>query len=110
MASKDFEISRIEKSLSVVLTGNLITEIIPDLKAALLTALEKETDGLVFDFSHISLVDSSGIGLLIAAYNSLSKTGGSIQVINANTQITELLTSMRLSERFNMNKGSDKNP
>jgi anti-anti-sigma factor len=48
------------------------------------------------------MVDSSGIGLLISAYNSLRKTGGSLVVIHASADILELFQTMRMHQHFSI--------
>ena len=100
----EFDISRAGDTLSVVLTGNLTTAMIPELKIQLLKCLESPTAQMIVDLSYTNIVDSSGIGLLIAAYNSITAKNGTIKVINVNEEIMRLLTSMRLDQRLNANR------
>lgn len=60
---------------------------------------------LVLDLSKVRMVDSAGIGLLISAHNSLKKTGGSIEIVNASPEIVELLRSMRMHRHFKISDG-----
>jgi anti-anti-sigma factor len=46
------------------------------------------------------VVDSSGIGLLIATHNSLKTKGGSLRVANASPDILNLFKAMRLDRHF----------
>jgi anti-anti-sigma regulatory factor len=48
------------------------------------------------------MLDSSGMGLLIAAANSLAPGGGRIRVTNVSPDIFRLLQSMRLTTRLNV--------
>ena len=65
-----------ERQSSVRLTGDLTAALVPDLQAALGQELNKGIRELVFDLANTAMLDSSGIGLLIAAANSLSPIGG----------------------------------
>jgi anti-anti-sigma regulatory factor len=46
--------------------------------------------------------DSTGIGLLIAAHNSLRKVGGKLPVIHASPDILELFQTMRIHQHFSV--------
>ena len=57
---------------------------------------------LVVDLAGVRMVDSSGIGLLISAYNSLRKVGGRLAVIHASADLLELFRSMRMHQHFSV--------
>ena len=57
---------------------------------------------LVFDMHSTAMLESSGIGLLIAAANSIARTGGALRVTNVGPDIFRLLQSMRLTTRLNV--------
>jgi anti-anti-sigma factor len=57
---------------------------------------------IVMDLKAVRIVDSTGIGLLIAIHNSLQKTGGKLSVINASKDILELFKAMRLEQHFSI--------
>ncbi|MCL2703593.1 MAG: anti-sigma factor antagonist [Defluviitaleaceae bacterium] len=42
---------------------------------------------LIFDFSRVEFMDSSGIGILIGRYRELSKLGGKVYAINISGEI-----------------------
>jgi stage II sporulation protein AA (anti-sigma F factor antagonist) len=42
---------------------------------------------MIFDFSRVEFMDSSGIGILIGRYRELSKQGGKVYAININGEI-----------------------
>ena len=48
------------------------------------------------------MLDSSGIGLLIASSNALTRKGGRLRVINPAKEIFELLSTMRLVSRLHV--------
>ena len=87
---------------SVMLTGDLTAALVPELQAALKEMLSKGARELVFDLGNTAMLDSSGMGLLIAAANSLAPNGGKVQVTNVCPDIFRLLQSMRLTSRLNV--------
>jgi len=87
---------------SVRLEGDLTAIVVPGLQADLKQMLSKGAHELVFDLSSTAMLDSSGMGLLIAAANSLAPKGGKIRVTNVSPDIFRLLQSMRLTARLNV--------
>ena len=97
-----YTIEHKEKQCWVVLQGDLTASLIPDLQKELKNHLEKGVDEAVFDLRNTIMLDSSGIGLLIATCNSLAKKKGTIRVLNVSQDIYRLLQSMRLVSRLNV--------
>jgi len=87
---------------SVRLKGDLTAVVVPDLQAELKKMLDKGARDLEFDLSSAAMLDSSGMGLLIAAANSLAPQGGKVRVTNVAPDIFRLLQSMRLTARLNV--------
>lgn len=81
--------------------GDLIASDVPDLQAALKQQLQRGIDEIVFDLAATVMLDSSGIGLLIATCNTMARQQGRIRVINVSPDILQLLQSMRLTGRLN---------
>ncbi len=55
---------------------------------------------LAIDLTGVEMVDSVGIGVLIATHNSLNKAGGVLKVTNVAKDIFGLFTTMRLDRHF----------
>lgn len=55
---------------------------------------------LVIDLMGVEMVDSVGIGVLVATYNSVSKAGGKMSVTNVSEDICKLFKTMRLDQHF----------
>ena len=96
-----YTLEQIGRICRVTLQGDLIAALIPDLQAALKQHLSQGLDEIVFDLAATVMLDSSGIGLLIATSNSLARLQGRVQVINVSPDILQLLQSMRLASRLN---------
>ena len=79
----------------------------PDLQAALKREIADGARNLEFDMKDTVTLDSTGIGLLVAAGNSLSAAQGGLRLINVSADIYKLLRSMRLTDRLHatLNEG-----
>jgi len=85
---------------TITLDENLVASQVPELKTAMKGLLEQGVTHLEVDFTQVKIVDSSGIGCLIAAHNSLVKIGGGLTVFGVSADIFELFSSMRLNRHF----------
>lgn len=81
---------------------DIVAASIPELRSKMRRAVEEGVRELVVDLTEVQMVDSSGIGLLISAYNSLRKVGGSLAVIHASAEILELFQTMRMHQHFSV--------
>ena len=55
---------------------------------------------LLLDMAEVSYVDSSGLGALVAGYNSLNAQGGSIRLLNVPQRVQALLEMSGLTTLF----------
>lgn len=81
---------------------NIVAATLPDLRAKMRAIVEEGVQELVIDLTDVRMVDSSGIGLLISAHNSLRKSGGTLAVIHASAEILELFRTMRMHQHFSV--------
>jgi len=91
-----------DKLSRVIMEGDLTASLVPDLQPRLKQELTRGIQEVVFDLGKTAMLDSSGIGVLIATYNSLNRQGGRVSVINVSPDIQKLLQSMRLATRLNV--------
>lgn len=84
----------------IELEGDLTASIALAMQAELKQLVELGTRDVVFNLARTVILDSSGIGLLIATYNSLTRRQGSVKVIEASPDIMHLLQSIRLVDRL----------
>jgi len=96
-----------DQQSSVKLRGDLTAAMVQDLQFDIKEALENGTRELAFDLASTTMLDSSGMGLLIAAANSLAQSGGKLRVTNVCPDIFRLLQSMRLTARLNVSRASE---
>lgn len=67
-------------------------------------AVSKGVSEIVLDCTALEVVDSMGIGLLVATHNSLHKVGGELVMINTPEPVYNLLSTMRLNRHFTVKR------
>ncbi|MFZ5428211.1 MAG: STAS domain-containing protein [Thermodesulfobacteriota bacterium] len=72
-------------------------------KETLRKAAADHPGGLTIDMDGVEMVDSVGLGLLVAAHNSLAKQSGKLTLINVSQDILSLMRAMRLDKHFSVN-------
>jgi anti-sigma B factor antagonist len=82
--------------------GDLVASVIPDLQAALKQQLQPGVEEVIFDLAATVMLDSSGIGLLIATSNTMARQQGRVRILNVSQDILRLLQSMRLTSRLSV--------
>lgn len=81
---------------------DIVAARVPELRSKMRGAVAEGVREMVLDLVNVQMVDSTGIGLLIAAHNSLSKLGGRLAVINVSAEILDLFQTMRMHQHFSV--------
>jgi anti-anti-sigma factor len=81
---------------------NIVAATLPELRSKLRGIVNQGVRDLVVNLAGVNMVDSSGIGLLISAYNSLRKVGGQLALIHVSADLLELFRSMRMHQHFSI--------
>jgi stage II sporulation protein AA (anti-sigma F factor antagonist) len=77
--------------LSVALAGELDHHSATDIRDKLDSTYERSgCRHIVFDFTEVSFMDSSGIGMLMGRYKNAEKRGGKVAVATMNSQLSRL--------------------
>lgn len=82
------------------LGGQLVVGNRQDFKAAVLDLLERGARRFVFDFSSMTYMDSSGLGVLVALSKKILEAGGTLDVRHLNEDLTLLFTLTGLTTVF----------
>jgi anti-anti-sigma factor len=90
------------KSITVVIDGDIVAGSVEQIKKELLAHKESDASEVLLDLQTCQIVDSTGIGLLVAAYNSFKQLGKSIQIKNASQDIQQMFKMMRLDSHFGL--------
>lgn len=96
----EMQVKRDKSQATITLEKDLVASLVPDLKSTMKNLLQEGVTHMDIDFSQVNIVDSTGIGCLIAAHNSLSKSGGGLTIFGVSGDIYELFSSMRLNRHF----------
>jgi anti-anti-sigma factor len=79
---------------------DVVASMAEDFKNELLSAINDSKEDFYIDLDGVEMVDSVGIGIIIAAHNTLSQTDRDLKVINVIKDVYGLFTTMRLNRRF----------
>jgi anti-anti-sigma factor len=81
---------------------DIVASAVQELREELRSLVDKDARVLTIDLSGVSMVDSVGLGLLIATHNSFAKRGSKLEVIHASRDIHDLFKTMRLDKHFDL--------
>ncbi len=98
----DYTLEREGQRRTVTLHGDLTATVVPPLQAALRAELDAGAAEVSFDLGATRMIDSTGIGLLIATANSVAPRRGKVRVRNASRDVVRLFQSMRLTSRLDV--------
>jgi len=62
---------------------------------------KSKADDIILDFSNVTFMDSSGIGLIMGRYKNL-KPSGKLYIANANSEIKRILTISGIQKIANL--------
>lgn len=79
---------------------DIVASIADDLRKDLAREVAEGVKKLTIDLKGVEMVDSVGIGVLVATHNSLSKSGGCLAVSNVSEDLCRLFRTMRLDQHF----------
>ncbi|MBI5967933.1 MAG: STAS domain-containing protein [Deltaproteobacteria bacterium] len=94
------EILRKEKQVIIVPGKDTVASMVQDFKRELRSLVEEGVRELIIDLAGVGLIDSVGLGVLIATYNSLRKVGGRLILTQVSREIYCLFKTMRLDQHF----------
>ena len=77
-----------EGTLYAQISGEIDMEIAVEWRDALDFEITKtRARNLVFDFSGVTFIDSSGLGVILGRYKKIANVHGNVSVINMNTRV-----------------------
>ncbi len=83
---------------------DIVASMVDEFRKKLLILIDKGNNDLGIDLTGVEMIDSVGLGVLIATHNSLRKTGGKLTVTNVSKDIYGLFKTMRLDQHFEIRK------
>ena len=94
------EIIKTGTEITVKPGKNITASIADEFRAELHSLVQEKPEQITIDMTGIEMVDSVGIGVMIAVHNSLTKNGGTLKIKNAEKNIKNLFSTMRLDRHF----------
>jgi anti-anti-sigma factor len=85
---------------------DVVASMANEFRAELNSQIQESPKELVIDLAGVEMVDSVGIGVIIATHNSLDQKGGKLRVINIADDIYGLFSTMRLDRHFSVEKAN----
>ncbi len=83
---------RCERDLVVRLAGEIDSESVKWLRGRIDVEYDEvKVKNLVFDFSEVRFMDSSGIGMIIGRYKRVSALGGSVKIFGADACVRRII-------------------
>lgn len=82
--------------------GDLTASSVPIIRVDLKNLIAEGVRDLVIDMINTRVIDSSGIGLLVATHNSLLRLNGKLTIKNVSQDLLELLKAFRLDKHFSV--------
>lgn len=96
------EVTRQGETVRLAPRCDIVAAAVQELRQELKTLVEEGPRRLVLDCAGVGMVDSVGIGLLIATHNSLKAQGGGLALAHVDEDIASLLKAMRLDKHFEL--------
>ncbi len=92
----EFASRRIGPDAVVAVRGEIDNATAPQLRGALLAALDSDTRRIVVDLSEIDFVDSSGLGALVGARKQADQSGATLVIVCPKPHVRRLFEISRL--------------
>ena len=73
-----------------------------DLKKEFSELIKNGTVQIKLDLQKVSMIDSLGIGVLVATRNSVRQSDGEFAIVNLSEDLTQLFSNMRIIEFLNV--------
>lgn len=96
------KLEQTEEKILVILEGDLDINSSPELKETVIRAFAKSPKEIVFDFSQLDYLDSTGLGALMAIFKVAKKEGYTLRIRNAKKNVRKLFTITELDKEFIM--------
>lgn len=93
-----------EEKIFVKIAGDLNLETSEKFKRAMKKKLDSGERSFFLDFSKVTSINSSGIGIIIALYKELKALGGSLKIVGLVDHIYSMMTLVKLNKIIPMEK------
>lgn len=91
-----------KKDGTIYIDGELDIFNAQDVRVRVLDEYEKSKSDIVLDFSHVSFMDSTGLGVLISIQKVLNDDGYKLRIVNVDSKIKKIFVITELEEVFDI--------
>ncbi|MFR1324574.1 MULTISPECIES: STAS domain-containing protein [Ezakiella] len=91
-----------KKDGTIYIDGELDIFNAQDVRVRVLDEYEKSKSDIVLDFSHVSFMDSTGLGVLISIQKVLNDDGYKLRIVNVDPKIKKIFVITELEEVFDI--------
>jgi anti-sigma B factor antagonist len=93
--------TRIRDNVAILdVRGEIIGDARFDLNTAIQEQVDSDIDGLIINLDEVPMMDSVGLGMLVAAYTSLTKKEKKVILLNVGRSVRYLLVVTKLDQIF----------
>lgn len=93
--------TRIRDNVAILdIRGEIIGDARFDLNTAIQEQVDSDIDGLIINLDEVPMMDSVGLGMLVAAYTSLTKKEKKVVLLNVGRSVRYLLVVTKLDQIF----------
>ncbi|WP_078415044.1 STAS domain-containing protein [Priestia abyssalis] len=97
------DIQQNEQRYYVKLTGEIDAYTAPELKNKFMNITEQSNPDITVDFTNVSYMDSTGLGVFIALLKSIKRTEGSLKFVGVSDRLKRLFDITGLTDILNLN-------
>ncbi len=101
------EIIKEENNIIVKPGEDIVASMTDKFKTELASLAQESSCDLTIDFSGVEMIDSIGIGVIVATHNFLRKDENKLKLININNNIFSHFKFLRLDRHIDIEKNSD---
>ena len=91
-----------KKDGTIYIDGELDIFNAQDVRVRVLDEYEKSKSDIVLDFSHVSFMDSTGLGVLISIQKVLNDDGYKLRIVNVDPKLKKIFVITELEEVFDI--------
>ena len=90
------------KPITVTPDSDIVGNYTSELKQKLANLIQNGQQKIVLDLKAVSMIDSLGVGVLVATRNSIQRSQGELQIINLSDDLKKLFSNMRIIDFLNI--------
>ncbi len=96
-------VTRNEEQTTITLGGDFTSDLLNDFRSMVQQEIDAGNISLTIDFTDAVIIDSMGIGCLVATHNTLKQKDGTLQLSNVPENLKDVFKVMRLDRIFPIN-------